>query len=299
MGFSYGFNQAEQEKDYKSARELTIMLADLVSRGGNLLLNVGPKADGTIPGVMKDRLLEIGRWLKANGEAIFGTTRWRATHEGPTTVAMEGTREREEEGFEARFTPRDIWYTSKGKTVYAIALVPPVDRRVVLTALAEDAPEKVKEVRLLGVDEPAKWSRDASGLTVTLPEGCQRSSKPSRVLRPLYMSRASPVAGSTLAGRRSCGSENSTRTSSGSSVCRTMTRRPRSSPRTKLQAATPSGPVGVEKGSNDRSPWNSRARSLRGAIDGVAPVGARKSTTAKPFTEYLAAKESDSSGGSG
>ncbi len=73
MGHSYGFNRAEQEKDYRTGRELIIMFADLVSRGGNLLLNVGPKADGTIPAIMKGRLLEMGAWLKVNGEAIYGS----------------------------------------------------------------------------------------------------------------------------------------------------------------------------------------------------------------------------------
>ena len=62
MGFSYGFNRAERIEHYHSGRELVIMLIDLVSRGGNLLLDIGPNGDGTIPVVMEDRLLQIGSW---------------------------------------------------------------------------------------------------------------------------------------------------------------------------------------------------------------------------------------------
>ncbi|HEY3744139.1 MAG TPA: alpha-L-fucosidase [Bryobacteraceae bacterium] len=81
MGFSYGFNRAERIEDYHSGRELVIMLADLVSRGGNLLLDIGPTSDGTIPPVMEDRLLEIGAWLKVNGEAIYGTKPFTSTRQ--------------------------------------------------------------------------------------------------------------------------------------------------------------------------------------------------------------------------
>ncbi|MDD2762853.1 MAG: alpha-L-fucosidase [Opitutaceae bacterium] len=73
MGYSFGLSRAERADDYKTAREFILVLADLVSRGGNLLLDIGPAADGTIPPLMEQRLLEIGDWLKVNGEAIYGT----------------------------------------------------------------------------------------------------------------------------------------------------------------------------------------------------------------------------------
>jgi len=70
VGGSYGFNRAENAEDYSTTKQLILELIDIVSRGGNLLLNIGPRSDGTIPVVMQERLLDIGKWLDVNGEAI-------------------------------------------------------------------------------------------------------------------------------------------------------------------------------------------------------------------------------------
>ena len=166
---SWGYKYFDD--DWKSVDELLFWIVEIASKGGNYMLNVGPTAEGLIPKESVERLAAVGEWMGRNGEAIYGTTRWRTTHEGPTSLAMEGTREREEKGFTARFTPRDIWYTKGRGTVYAIALVSPEDGRVALPALGESAPEAVKAVRILGSDAPATWTRGPDGVEVVLPAG--------------------------------------------------------------------------------------------------------------------------------
>ena len=76
IGNSFGYNWAENLDHYSSTRDLVVTLIERVSRGGNLLLDIGPKADGTIPLVMQDRLLGIGRWMDANGESIYSSKPW-------------------------------------------------------------------------------------------------------------------------------------------------------------------------------------------------------------------------------
>ena len=96
MGHSFGLNRNERAEDYLSATELIWMLCDLVSKGGNLLLNVGPSAAGKIPPLMEERLLQMGRWLSVNGDAIYGTRK------GPAT------------------TEEAVRYTKKGDNLYAL-----------------------------------------------------------------------------------------------------------------------------------------------------------------------------------
>ena len=91
IGRSFGLNRIEGVEDYLSAKELIEMLCRLVSRGGNFLLNVGPAADGTIPMIMEERLLQIGDWLKVNGDAIYGTRAYtKNTQDGVYYTQKDG-----------------------------------------------------------------------------------------------------------------------------------------------------------------------------------------------------------------
>lgn len=93
-------------------------LIDIVSKNGALLLNIGPRPDGTIPEEQVRILLEIGRWLETNGEAIYGTRPWNIYGEGPTKVAGGSFKDTARQAF----TRQDIRFTTKGNVLYAIAL---------------------------------------------------------------------------------------------------------------------------------------------------------------------------------
>src|SRR5260370_39983759 len=77
VGRSVGYKRAKGEAETIAPADLIHLLVDIVSKNGNLLLDVGPEADGTIPGVQMDRLLALGAWLQRNGEAIYGTHPWK------------------------------------------------------------------------------------------------------------------------------------------------------------------------------------------------------------------------------
>ncbi len=154
--------------EYKSAGDIIDDLVDIVSKNGNLLLNVGPRADGTIPEEAQTLLLEIGAWLDVNGEAIYGTRPWKLFGEGPTRVAAGGFKESERQPF----TGDDIRFTAKDGALYAIALDWPPGGRLVIRSLAEGSPFgnlKIGGVSLLGSNAALKWSRSPEGLVVELP----------------------------------------------------------------------------------------------------------------------------------
>ncbi len=148
---------------YKDTDEIVDDLVDIVSKNGTMLLNIGPRADGTIPEREQQMLREIGAWLKANGESIYGTRPWAKFGEGPTQVAAGSFGDTKRPSF----TAEDIRFTTKGDTLYAIALAWPENRRLVVKSLAA---QPVKRVALLGDSRRLKWAQTAEGLAVMLPE---------------------------------------------------------------------------------------------------------------------------------
>jgi alpha-L-fucosidase len=156
-----------RDHDYKSVNSIVDDLVDIASKNGCLLLNIAPRPDGTIPEEQKRILLEIGRWLEVNGEAIYGTRPWKVYGEGPTRV-MSGEFKDTASGLH---TGRDIRFTTKGDTIYAIALAWPGEEMIIrsLSTNLRLYPEEVESVHLLGSEEPVEWSRDEAGLRVKMP----------------------------------------------------------------------------------------------------------------------------------
>ena len=152
-----------QNHEYKQSTEILHTLIDTVSKNGTLLLNIGPKPDGTIPEPEVAILRDIGRWLAANGEAIYGTRPWKIYGEGPTKIVEGEFKEREQEGF----TPQDIRFTTQGDTLYAIALGQPVDGRLCVKSLAAGSAlysGDISCVTHIGSGNALDWQRDEHGL---------------------------------------------------------------------------------------------------------------------------------------
>lgn len=150
---------------YRSTENLVQVFADIVSKNGCMLLNVGPNADGSIPDRAKKMLLELGTWLQVNGEAIYGTRPWSIFGEGPTRSKGGGFSEHKD----PVFTAEDIRFTTKGNDIYAIFLAWPKDGKVLVKSLATSA-GKLSSVSLLGSTDQLKWQQSDAGLVVTLPD---------------------------------------------------------------------------------------------------------------------------------
>jgi alpha-L-fucosidase len=154
-------------QDYKTAEAIVGDLVDIVSKNGALLLNIGPRADGTIPEPEQAILRDIGRWLAVNGEAIYGTRPWTTFGEGPTEVregAFTDTKRRS-------FTSQDIRFTASDTALYAICLGWPEEAWTIrsLGAASERGSAPVVDVALLGGREKLAWRQSQDGLVVKPP----------------------------------------------------------------------------------------------------------------------------------
>ncbi|HLH37296.1 MAG TPA: alpha-L-fucosidase [Alloacidobacterium sp.] len=147
LGRSFGYNRAEGEAETIAPDKLIYMLVDIVSKNGNLLLDVGPEADGTIPPVQMERLRALGAWLHQNGEAIYGTHPWKRA-EGKTDE------------------PMDIRFTQKSGNLYVTLLGKPNSSAITIKDISA-VPSS--EITLLGSSTPLKWAQQGSDLRVNLP----------------------------------------------------------------------------------------------------------------------------------
>jgi alpha-L-fucosidase len=152
---------------YKSARQVVQRLADVVSKNGNLLLNIPVRGDGTIDEKEEAIVDEIAAWTARNGEAIFGTRPWRSYGEGPTKPPPGMLNETEAKPF----TSEDVRFTTKGGAVYAIFMEWPEGESAIASLGRRAAPDAVVErIELLG-GPPLQFRRDADSLRVALPRG--------------------------------------------------------------------------------------------------------------------------------
>jgi alpha-L-fucosidase len=146
IGGSYGYNRDENIDDYNTSAELVHELIDIVGRGGNLLLNVGPTADGRIPVIMQQRLADIGAWLEVNGEAIYGTRPWR----GADVL---------------RRKRKEVHFTQKGNDLFVICTQWP-EKGVKVEGVQSTGKTGV---RLLGHEDAVSWKFKDNGIEIEAP----------------------------------------------------------------------------------------------------------------------------------
>jgi alpha-L-fucosidase len=186
MGRSYGYNRAENINHYRTSKELVHELIDVVSRGGNLLLNVGPTADGRIPVIMQQRLRDIGSWLRINGEAIYETRAWKPGEGGPADEPAghpAGHPAGQPDGQAAGDELSNLRFTRKGPDLYAHFLEwPEGEIRIRVPGRyggADRAQGRVRDqgqvrtegitVELLGFRGPVEWRWEGRSIIIDPP----------------------------------------------------------------------------------------------------------------------------------
>ena len=170
---------------FKSAEFIVHQLVDIVSKNGNLLLNVGPRADGTIPDEVQKILADVGAWLNVNGEAIYGTRPWTVYGEGPTKVTSGAFHDTDT----AAYTAEDFRFTTKNGILYAIELGSPGNREVIIHSLTPQTigpRRKIQSVHVLGSEESLSFQALSDGLHIRF--AASPSGKYAHVLRVEFVS---------------------------------------------------------------------------------------------------------------
>jgi alpha-L-fucosidase len=156
-----------EHDNFKSAQTIVHQLVDIVSKNGNLLVNFGPRADGTIPEEVQSVLRDVGAWLKVNGEGIYGTRPWKIYGEGPTKIVEGAFHDTDAQPF----TERDFRFTTKRDVLYAIELGAPASGEAVVQALGSNqlSGKKVAGISLLGSAAAVAFESQADGLHLRVP----------------------------------------------------------------------------------------------------------------------------------
>lgn len=156
--------------EIKTGIDVTHALIDTVAKNGQLLLNISPRYDGTIPDNQRAVLETVGKWLDANGEAIYATRPWTRFGEGPTEYDPDDFNIDGHFQGEIHYTAEDIRFTTKGDTLYAISLGTP-EGSLTIKSLGTDSAGEIATVSALNGDFIAEWTQGDNGLTITLADG--------------------------------------------------------------------------------------------------------------------------------
>lgn len=156
-----------EHDSFKPPQAIVHQLVDIVSKNGNLLVNIGPRSDGTIPEETQSVLREIGSWLKINGEGIYGTRPWKIYGEGPTKVVEGAFHDTDAQPF----TEHDFRFTTKKDVLYAFELGWPSSGETVIHSLtaAQLEGRKIASVSLLGSTSPVNFAVQPDGLHIRVP----------------------------------------------------------------------------------------------------------------------------------
>ncbi|WP_298946164.1 alpha-L-fucosidase [uncultured Polaribacter sp.] len=161
---SWGYKSYDE--DWKNPKELLYYFVDILSKGGNYLLNIGPDGEGQVPETSAKNLREMGKWIHQNSDAVYGTSRWKIPNEGQEETLLGGTGHRATKGFKRNFTSKDFWFTAKGNKVYVISLTN--TKGEILIKSLKKGDETIEEVKLLRSNKILNWQQDKNGLKTTI-----------------------------------------------------------------------------------------------------------------------------------